>query len=94
MVESEKESSFDESSEKAQKAKNRCCFCRMSGFFSQILDEHSEFSKHIRKAKIELLEGIKALIDSRINALQQIDQQKEFTKITIEDERQDFKNRD
>jgi len=66
------------------KAENRCFFCGKSGLFSQILDEQSDFSVHLRKAKIEILEGLKALIDWRLNALRRAGQKKEFTRINID----------
>ena len=39
----------------------------------------------MRKAEIEVLEGIKALIEKRIQDLQRETQKKDFTKITIQE---------
>jgi hypothetical protein len=62
-----------------------CIFCQLSRLLLQVLGRNSEFSIHMKKAEIEFLEGIKALIEKRIRDLQQETQKKDFTKITIQE---------
>jgi hypothetical protein len=50
-----------------------------------VLNKNPELVMHAKKVEIEILEGIKAIIDARIKTLQQTEQKKDFTRITIDE---------
>lgn len=48
-----------------------CPLCMMMDALNACADQHSEFVKHMRNARIEFLEGVKSVIESHIDDLQQ-----------------------
>lgn len=47
-----------------------CPLCMMMDALSACGEQHGEFIKHMRNARIELLEGVKSVIESHIDDLQ------------------------
>ena len=74
-----------------QKAKKEedfvCPVCLIGGCVRNMVDRKSPFFEHMNNARIEILEGIKALIDARIEAAKKGAKGKKskLTKIKVED---------
>jgi hypothetical protein len=64
-----------------------CPVCDVLGYFSDVAERNSPFLEHMNNARIEFLEGIKSLIDARIDILKKGPGSKKSkrTKIKVED---------
>jgi len=64
-----------------------CPLCLAVGCLRDVVDRESPFFKHMNNARIEFLEGVKALIDARIEAVKKGAKGKKsgLTKIKVED---------
>ena len=64
-----------------------CPVCLLVGCARDMVDRESPFFEHMNNARIEFLEGVKALIDSRIEAIKKATGSKKskLTKIKVED---------
>ena len=64
-----------------------CPVCLIGGYVRNMVDRKSPFFEHMNNARIEILEGIKALIDARIEAAKKGAKGKKskLTKIKVED---------
>ena len=64
-----------------------CPVCLIGGYVRNMVDRKSPFFEHMNNARIEILEGIKALIDARIEAAKKSAKGKKskLTKIKVED---------
>jgi hypothetical protein len=54
---------------KAAKTEMICPICRLLADVCECFEGKSEFLTHLNNARIEVLEGIKSLLESRIEAL-------------------------
>jgi hypothetical protein len=69
---------------KAQKQEVVCPICRLLSDVCECFEGQSEFLTHLNTARIEILEGIKGLLDSRIEALRKrAKKEKKVTKIEV-----------
>ncbi len=66
---------------KSEKQELVCPLCRFLSEVCEGLEAKSEFWGHFNNARIEFLEGIKGLIDSRIASLRK--REKKVTKIEV-----------
>jgi hypothetical protein len=64
-----------------------CPVCLLIGCFRDMVDRKSPFFEHMSNARIEFLEGIKSLIDARIDTLKKGagSKKSKLTKIKVED---------
>lgn len=64
-----------------------CPVCDILGYFRDVSERNSPFLKHMNNARIEFLEGIKSLIDARIDTLKKGPGSKKskLSKINVED---------
>ena len=64
-----------------------CPVCVLVGCVREMVDRESPFFEHMNKARIEFLEGIKALVDARIQAMKKetASKKSKLTKIKVED---------
>ena len=64
-----------------------CPMCLVVGCLREMVDRKSPFFEHMNKARIEFLEGIKSLIDERIEAMKKGagTRKSRLTKIKVED---------
>ncbi len=77
-----------EKSEEREETKSECPVCMLLDLGSQIFGKESEFYRHMINARIEFLQGIKSLIDRRIESLEKAKEKpkrKKFTKIEVEE---------
>ena len=73
--------------QKGRKAKPQpetcCCpFCFSNRVWEEKKDQYSGFFAHLRKARIEVLRGLRTLIDERISSLEQ--DRRKVTKVKVE----------
>ena len=60
-----------------------CCpFCFSNRVWEEKKDQYSGFFAHLRKARIEVLRGLRTLIDERISSLEQ--DRRKVTKVKVE----------
>lgn len=64
-----------------------CPMCMLLGCLRDVTDRKSAFFEHMKNARIEFLEGIKSLIDERIEAMKKGTgtRKSRLTKIKVED---------
>lgn len=64
-----------------------CPVCLLLGCLRETVDRESPFFEHMNNARIEFLEGIKSLIDQRIEAIKKGggSRKSRLTKIKVED---------
>jgi hypothetical protein len=64
-----------------------CPLYMLLGCVREMVDKESPFYEHMNNARIEFLEGIKALLDARIQAMKKETDSKKskLTKIKVED---------
>jgi len=64
-----------------------CPLCFLAGCLRDVTDRRSAFFEHMNNARIEFLEGIKSLIDERIESIKKGAGKKKskLTKIKVED---------
>jgi hypothetical protein len=64
-----------------------CPLCLLVGSIKDMVDTESPFFKHMRNARIEFLEGLKVLIEDRIEAMKKGTESKRptLTKIKVEE---------
>jgi len=64
-----------------------CPMCMLLGCLKDLTDRKSAFFQHMNNARIEFLEGIKSLIDERIEAMKKGTgtRKSRLTKIKVED---------
>jgi len=64
-----------------------CPMCMLLGCLKDLTDRKSAFFQHMNNARIEFLEGIKSLIDERIDAIKKGTgtRKSRLTKIKVED---------
>jgi hypothetical protein len=64
-----------------------CPMCLVVRCFRDMVDRKSPFFKHMNNARLEFLEGIKSLIDERIEAIKKGPKtgKSKLTKIKVED---------
>jgi hypothetical protein len=64
-----------------------CPLCLLVGSIKDMVDTESAFFKHMRNARIEFLEGLKVLIEDRIEAMKKGTESKRptLTKIKVEE---------
>ncbi|MBW1739951.1 MAG: hypothetical protein JRJ42_02320 [Deltaproteobacteria bacterium] len=64
-----------------------CPLCLFVGCLKNMTERKSAFFEHMNNARIEFLEGIKSLIDERIEAIKKGtgDKKSKLTKIKVED---------
>lgn len=64
-----------------------CPVCLLLGCFREMADRKSPFFQHMNNARIEFLEGMKSLIDARIEAVKKgtAARKSRLTKIRVED---------
>ena len=64
-----------------------CPMCMLLGCLRDVTDRKSAFFQHMNNARIEFLEGIKSLIDERIEAMKKGTgtRKSRLTKIKVED---------
>ncbi|MBN1841705.1 MAG: hypothetical protein JW883_05410 [Deltaproteobacteria bacterium] len=64
-----------------------CPLCLAVGCLRDMVDRESPFFNHMNNARIEFLEGVKALIDARIEAVKKGagSKKSKLTKIKVED---------
>ena len=64
-----------------------CPMCVLVGCVREMVDRESPFFEHMNNARIEFLEGIKALVDARIQAMKKgtASKKSKLTKIKVED---------
>jgi hypothetical protein len=64
-----------------------CPMCLVVRCFRDIVDRKSPFLEHMNNARVEFLEGIKSLIDERIEAIKKGPgaRKSKLTKIKVED---------
>ena len=72
---------------KKAEEEHRCPVCQLMEMIGDATDKKSPFMKHMQKARIEFLEGIKCLIDERIERAKKTAGKKKskLTKIKVED---------
>lgn len=64
-----------------------CPIYKLLGWVGEMVDKESPFYEHMNNARMEFLEGIKALIDARIQAIKKetASKKSKLTKIKVED---------
>jgi hypothetical protein len=64
-----------------------CPLCMLVSCAREMVDRESPFFEHMNNARIEFLEGIKALLDARIQAMKKepASKKSKLTKIKVED---------
>ena len=64
-----------------------CPLCLLVSCVREMVDRESPFFEHMNNARIEFLEGIKALVDARIQAMKKgtASKKSKLTKIKVED---------
>jgi len=64
-----------------------CPVCVLVGCVREMVDRESPFFEHMNNARIEFLEGIKALVDARIQAMKKgtASKKSKLTKIKVGD---------
>jgi hypothetical protein len=64
-----------------------CPCCNLMGLLRDMVDRKSPFFQHMDNARIEFLEGVKSLIDARIEGIKKGARSKKstLTKIKVED---------
>ena len=64
-----------------------CPVCVLLSCVRDLVDTESSFFEHMNNARVEFLEGIKALIDARIQAIKKgtASKKSKLTKIKVED---------
>lgn len=72
---------------KAEEEAFVCPMCLVLGCVRDMVDRESPFFEHMNNARVEFLEGIKALVDARIQAIKKGTGSKRsrLTKIKVED---------
>lgn len=69
--------------DKSERQELVCPFCKLLAEICECFEQKAEFMKHFNNARIEFLEGIKSLIDARIESLRKRTTQKKVTKIEV-----------
>ncbi len=67
---------------------SECPLCTVFTIGSRVFGKESEFYRHMINARIEFLQAIKSLIDSRIESLEKTEKtskKKKFTKIEVKE---------
>lgn len=67
---------------------SECPLCTLFTIGSRVFGKESEFYRHMINARIEFLQAIKSLIDSRIESLEKTEKtpkKKKFTKIEVKE---------
>jgi hypothetical protein len=59
-----------------------CPFCVSNRMMKEAKEQYSGFFSHLRQARIEVLRGLKTLIDERISSLEH--DKKKVTKVKVE----------
>ncbi len=74
-------------SRKEDKKDARCPFCIILDGFKDKMDECSDITEHFSKAKKEVLEGFKKIIDREMDSLRKKKKgkKKDFSKVNIDD---------
>jgi len=64
-----------------------CPVCVLVSCVKEMVDRESPFFEHMNNARVEFLEGIKALVDTRIQAMKKgaASRKSKLTKIKVED---------
>jgi len=75
------------SKKKAEKEAFVCPLCMLAGCVREMVDKKSPFFEHMNNARVEFLEGIKVLLDARIQAMKKgtASKKSKLTKIKVED---------
>jgi len=73
---------------KGEKEKDRaveCPFCMALEVLRSVADRNSELVKHFQQARIEILEGIKSVLERHIEDLKKGDKRSRMKKVEVTD---------